>query len=114
MFPVLLNPFVCDEKRTEATFSLTAGAALFLSRLGWQHRDLGAGLLDKLLQVNLSQLLGQQLQLMLHVLQGNTGVTCEETRRIGFTPTETRTEPGSIFSRLKLVSQHHMGTKCGV
>lgn len=63
-------PCFCDESRTEATFSLTAAAAvLFLSRLGWQHRDLGAGLLDKLLQVHLPQLLGQQLQLMLHVLQ---------------------------------------------
>lgn len=71
MFSVLSNPFICDESRTEATFSLTAAAAavLFLSRLGWQHCDLGAGLLDKLLQVNLPQLLGQQLQLMLHVLQ---------------------------------------------
>lgn len=38
---------------------------------------------------------------------------CEETRRIGSTPTETRTELGSMFSRLKLVLEHHMGTKCG-
>lgn len=69
MFSPLSHPFTCDENKTEVTFSLTVVAALFLSRLGWQHRDLGAGLLDKLLQVHLSQLLGQQLQLMLHVLQ---------------------------------------------
>lgn len=74
MFSVLFNPFICDKNKTEGTFSLTVAAALFLSRLGWQHRDLGAGLLDKLLQVHLSQLLGQQLQLMLHVLQQNTRV----------------------------------------
>lgn len=73
MLSALFHPFTCDENKTEVTFSLTvaaaAAAALLLSRLGWQHRDLGAGLLDKLLQVNLSQLLGQQLQLTLHVLQ---------------------------------------------
>lgn len=33
--------------------------------------------------------------------------------QIGFTPTETRTELGSIFSRLKLVLQHHAGDKRG-
>lgn len=69
LFSVLFNPSIRDETKAEVTFSLTGVAALFLSRLGWQHRDLGAGLLDKLLQVNLSQLLGQQLQLMLHVLE---------------------------------------------
>lgn len=71
-----MNPPICGENETDITFSLTtltAVAPLFLAGLGWQHRDLGAGLLDKLLQVNLSQLLGQQLQLMLHVLQCNTG-----------------------------------------
>lgn len=67
----MMEPFFSVVFATEGTFSLTA-AALLLSGLGGQHRDLGAGLLDKLLQVHLSQLLGQQLQLMLHVLQSNT------------------------------------------
>lgn len=71
-----MNPSICGENDTDITFSLTsltAVAPLFLAGLSRQHRHLGAGLHDKLLQVNLSQLLGQQLQLMLHVLQWNTG-----------------------------------------
>lgn len=44
-------------------------SAFILSRFSWQHCDLGAGLLNELLQVNLPQLLGQLLQLVLHVLQ---------------------------------------------
>lgn len=45
-------------------------------RLGWQHGDLCARLLDEVLQVDLPQLLGQLLQLMLHVLHAaDPGIT---------------------------------------
>lgn len=46
-------------------------ATFILSGFSWQHRDLGARLLDELLQVNLPQLLGQLLHVVLHVLQRN-------------------------------------------
>lgn len=54
------------------TYTATGVCALVLGRFSGQHGDLGAGLLDELLQVDLPQLLGQQLQLVLHVLQWNT------------------------------------------
>lgn len=56
----------------EEDFITYTGAVVgtsFLSRLSWQYSDLGASLLDELLQVNLPQLLGQLLQVVLHVLQ---------------------------------------------
>lgn len=56
----------------EENFNTYTGAVVgtsFLSRFSWQYSDLGASLLDELLQVNLPQLLGQLLQVMLHVLQ---------------------------------------------
>ena len=60
---------------------MTAVSIFVLTGLGRQHCDLGAGLLDELLQVNLPQLLGQLLQLVLHVLQRNIvrRVILEET-----------------------------------
>lgn len=56
-----------------ATFILLAG-------LGRQHCDFGARLLDELLQVHLSQLLGQLLQIVLHVLQGNRKVILQTVK----------------------------------
>jgi hypothetical protein len=41
----------------------------WVPRLRWQHGDLGARLLDELLQVDLTQLLGELLQLLVLVLQ---------------------------------------------
>lgn len=61
---------------------MTVVTAFILSRLSRQHSDFGARLLDELLQVNLPQLLGQLLQLMLHVLQlkqQQDKVICQET-----------------------------------
>lgn len=52
--------------------STGVGGALVLGRFCRQHGDLGAGLLDELLQVDLPQLLGQLLQLVLHVLWWST------------------------------------------
>lgn len=48
---------------------MTAVSTFILGGFSRQHCDLGAGLLDELLQVNLPQLFGQLLQLVLHVLQ---------------------------------------------
>lgn len=48
---------------------MTAVSTLILGGFSRQNCDLGAGLLDELLQVNLPQLFGQLLQLVLHVLQ---------------------------------------------
>lgn len=53
------------------TFTVAAEATFLVSGFSWQHCDLGAGLFDELLQVNLPQLLGQQLHIVLHVLQRN-------------------------------------------
>ena len=54
------------------TNALVGGRGLVIvSRLGRQHGDLGARLLDELLQVDLPQFLGQLLQLLLHVLHAN-------------------------------------------
>lgn len=61
---------------------MTVVTAFILSRLSRQHSDFGARLLDELLQVNLPQLLGQLLQIMLHVLQlkqHQDKVICQET-----------------------------------
>lgn len=43
-------------------------AIVFCCRLSRQHSDLGTSLLDKLLQVDLSQLFSQLLQLLLLLL----------------------------------------------
>lgn len=51
------------------TYTRAVVGTSVLSRFSRQHSDLGASLLDELLQVNLPQLLGQLLQLVLHVLQ---------------------------------------------
>lgn len=51
---------------------MTVVATFILRGFSWQHCDFGACLLDELLQVNLPQLLGQLLQLVLHVLQRNS------------------------------------------
>lgn len=51
------------------TYTMTAVGSFILSGFSRQHCDLGTGLLDELLQINLPQLLSQLLQLMVHVLQ---------------------------------------------
>ncbi len=73
-------------KQNDITFTVAAVRTFIFSGFGWQHCDLGARLLDELLQVNLPQLLRQLLQLVLHVLQSNSmrerffrkhrGITC--------------------------------------
>lgn len=64
------------------TCTATAAGAVILRGFGWQHCNLGPGLLDKLLQVHLPQLLGQLLQLVLHVLQSQHRETLSEHSRI--------------------------------
>jgi len=55
------------------TDALARGRGLVMARrLGGQDGDLGARLLDEVLQVDLPQLLGQLLQLLLHVLHAAT------------------------------------------
>lgn len=62
-----VNPPIYYLEQTDITF--TVAVSIILSGFSWQHCDLGASLLDELLQVNLPQLLRQLLQVLLHVLQ---------------------------------------------
>lgn len=62
------------------TYAVTAVGPFVVGGLGRQHRDLGSGLLDELLQVNLPQFFGQLLQLVLHVLQRDNGSSGNSTR----------------------------------
>lgn len=48
---------------------MSAVSTFILTGFGRQHCDLGAGLLNELLQVNLPQLLGQLFKLVLHILK---------------------------------------------
>lgn len=57
------------KRKRIGTYNMSAVSTFILTGFGRQHCDLGAGLLNELLQVNLPQLLGQLFKLVLHILK---------------------------------------------